>query len=115
MKHAAWLFLVLALMSNGDRLNAQRVVKIPVVEIKRGTIIAFYTPGPVPANVEKDSNETLSDFKLYAEHVNHPLSKIDIDFKVLYVRSFRLHLNGEGIVFRSKFDAVDYHLIAPGK
>ena len=43
------------------------------------------------------------------------LNEMNIDFKELYVRSFRIHISGTDVVFRPKSDAVGYYLIAPGK
>ena len=80
--------------------------KSPVIQIRRVTIIAF-NPARKAANVDADSHEALSDFQLYAECVKQPLSKLDIDFKELHFRSFRLHLSGEDIVCRPKSDAVE--------
>jgi len=99
----------------GGGLCAQGLSQIPVIQIQRATIIAFYTPAPKGADVDADSNEALSDFQFYAERVKQPLSKLDIDFKELYVRSFRLRLSGGDVVFRPKSDTVGYYLIAPGK
>lgn len=111
MKLAVWLAVVLLMLG----ISAQGLSQVPVIEIQRGTIIAFYTSAPKTANADADSNEALSDFQFYAGRVKQPLSKLSIDFKELYVRCFRLHLGGGDIVFRPKPDAVGYYLIAPGK
>jgi hypothetical protein len=95
-----------------SNLSAQGISHIPVIQIQKGTIIAFYTPAKA---ADADSNEALSDFQFYADQVKQPLSKLGIDFKEIYVRSFRLHRSGGDIVFRPKSDAVGYYLIAPGK
>jgi len=57
----------------------------------------------------------LSDFQFYAGQAKEPLSRLDIDFKEFYVRSFRLRVRGRDILFRPRSDAVGYYLIAPDK
>ena len=115
MKPTICLALVFAALGiNGDT-SAQGPSQIPVIQIQRGTVIAFCTPAPKSANEDADSNEALGDFEFYAERVKQPLNKLNIDFKELYVRSFRIHISGADIMFRPKSDAVGYYLIAPGQ
>jgi hypothetical protein len=99
MKRAIFFAVVSAMLGINSGLYAQGPSQIPVIQIQKGTIIAFYTPAQKTADAHADSNEALSDFQSYAERVKQPLSKLDIDFKELYVRSFRLHLNEGDILF----------------
>ena len=115
MKREVCFAVALAMLPISGGLSAQGISPIPAIQIQRDTLIAFYTPESKAANVDSDSNEALSDFQFYADRVKQPLSKINIDFKELYVRSFRLHSSGSDVVFRPKPNAVGYYLIAPGK
>ena len=107
--------VILAMLSVSGGLSVRGLCQIPVIQIQKGTVIAFYISASTASRTDADSNEALSDFQFYADQVKQPLSRLDIDFKELYVRSFRLHVSGRDIVFRPKSDAVGYYLIAPGK
>jgi hypothetical protein len=48
-----------------------------VIQIRRGTIIAFYIPEQKSTDMDANSNEALSDFQFYAEHVKQLQSKFD--------------------------------------
>ena len=58
-----------------------------VIQIRRGTIIAFYIPEQkstdstmtpaITTHMDANSNEALSDFQFYAEHVKQLQSKFD--------------------------------------
>ena len=115
MKPEICLAALLAIPVNISGLLAQSPSQIPTIEIQQDTVIAFYTPAPMSVDPNADSNEALSDFQFYAESVQQPLGKLRIDFKVLYVRSFRLHFNGRNTEFRPKSDTAGYYLIAPGR
>jgi hypothetical protein len=111
MKWRVFLALLVAFLCIREGVYAQT----PVIQIQRRMVIAFFAPAPKGGKVAVDSNEELSDFQFYARRVKEPLNILNIDFRVLHVRSFRLHLSKGDIVFRSKADAVGYYLIAPGK
>jgi hypothetical protein len=64
--------------------------------------------------MDQDSNESLSDFRLYAEQARQRLTEAGIGFRVLYVHSFCVRVSGRTTTFHPKTD-VGYYLIAPGK
>lgn len=111
LKWRVFLALLVAFLCVREGVYAQT----PVIQIQGGTVIAFFAPAPKGAKVAVDSTEALSDFQFYSQRVKEPLRKLNIDFRELYVRSFRLHLSNGDIAFRSKPDAAGYYLIAPGK
>ena len=112
MNRTFWVIVVVAGLA-GSSLSPQRVSQVPVLEIHGATIIAFFPPGSNRGGSD-DANEALSDFQFYANRVKKPLSGMGVDFKELYVRSFRVHLGKGALIFHPKED-VGYYLIAPGK
>ena len=115
MKPEICLAALMAISGNVSGLHAQSPSQIPTIEIQRDTVIAFYNPAPKNVEPDADSDESLSDFQLYAGSVRQPLGKLGIDLKVLYVRSFRLQFGGRNTEFRPRSDTAGYYLIAPGK
>jgi hypothetical protein len=107
MKREVCFAVVLAILGISGGLSAQGLSQVPRHLDSKGHRHRLLYSCAKGANVDADSNEALSDFQLYAERVKQPLSKLDIDFKELYFRSFCLHLSGEEIVFRPKYDAVE--------
>ena len=90
--------------------------KKTIVVINRPTVVAFFPPvTSAELNADPDTNEALSDFKLYAAKVRQPLNEAGIDFKEVYAKSFQVQ-RGTRITTLSpgKVD-VGYYLVAPGK
>jgi hypothetical protein len=52
--------------------------------------------------MDPDSNESLSDFRLYAGLVRQPLAQSGIRFKVLYAHSFRVRLGVKTTTFNRR-------------
>ena len=115
MKATICLAVVFAALGISGDTGAQGLSQSPVIQIQRGTVIAFFTPALKSTNEGADLNEGLGDFQFYAERTKEPLNELNIDFKEQYARSFRIHISGTDVVFRPKSDAVGYYLIAPGK
>lgn len=87
-----------------------------IVVVHGKTIIAFFPPvSDSELNNDPDLNETLSDFQLYASNVRDPLRKEEIDFQVLYARSFRILIGKNMTMFRPKKGDVGNYFIALGK
>jgi len=82
-----------------ESFDAQAVSETPVIQIQRGTVIAFFAPAPKGVKEDMDFNEALSDLQFCAHRVKYPLGKLKLDFRDLYVRSFRIHLSGGDIAF----------------
>ena len=89
----------------------------PQLIIVRGpAVIAFFKP-VMQAELEKDpdTNETLSDFQLYARQVRKPLKKAGIEFYELYGNSIELRAGREVTTFRPGKVGVGYYLVAAGR
>jgi len=95
-------------------LQAQRPIQPPVVRVRGATIIAFFPPPEAADDADGGANESLDDFRFYAEQVRQPLSRAGVNFQVLYARSLRVRLGTGTILFHTK-GGVGYYLISPGK
>jgi hypothetical protein len=92
MKRVLWLTVVMAMLSMDGRLGAQGASLSLIIDVQKGTVIAFYPPTSQTDKANADANEALSDFQFYAGRIKQPFSRSGIDFQELYVRSFRLHV-----------------------
>lgn len=91
------------------------VPKEPTFIIHGPTVLAFFPPvTQKELETDGDSNEALSDFQHYATQVRRRLSKLGIDFKEMYARSFRITSANRTTRVRPAMD-VGYYFIAPGK
>lgn len=108
------LILFIAAPSLSIRLDSQSTAHSPIVTVDKATIIAFYPPVLKADEANDDSNEALGDFQYYAGQIKQLLGKTNIRFEELYVRSFRVHVEGQTITFHPK-EAVGYYFIASGK
>jgi hypothetical protein len=114
MKFHGKLAIVMLLFFPLGKVAAEDASKIPLVDVRQATILAFCAPTSKAAVADSDSNESLSDFKLYTGLVRQPLAKSGIRFQVLYAHSFRVRLGVTTTTFKPKAD-VGYYLIEPGK
>lgn len=81
----------------------------PTFVVRGPTILAFFPP------TDPDTNEALSDFQQYARQARAPLSKLGVDFKEVYVGSFRVTSAGRTTRFRPGRTKVGYYFVLPGK
>jgi hypothetical protein len=90
--------------------------KPPVFVVRQPMILAFF-PAVTPEELDHDpdTNEALSDFQLYASQVRGPLSKLGVDFRQVYARSFRVTNEGRTTTFHPAGTKVGYYFVAPGK
>jgi hypothetical protein len=110
------LAVVLTTFTIPDSLPAQPPAdKVPLVDVHKPTIIAFYVPMSQSDTENADDVESLSDFKFYAEQVRKPLRDEGIDFHEVYAHSFRIHIGTKTTIFRPIKADVGYYIIAPGR
>jgi hypothetical protein len=87
-----------------------------VIVISGPTVIAFF-----PSVTEKellqdpDTNESLSDFQVYARRVRTKLYDAGIDFHEVYATSFSIKCGAKTKNFHPQKIQVGYYFIAPGK
>jgi hypothetical protein len=109
-----FLFPVAALCVSA-MLGAQNTSHIPVVSADGPTIVALFpNASKIPSN-DLDGNEALNDFEFYAERVKEPLSRLGVQFAVLYGRSFRIRLGGKTVLYSQKDDTPIYYFVTLGK
>jgi len=96
-------------------LGAQRPGPIPIVNVEKPTIVAFFPNVATVRSEDADGNEALSDFEVYAQRLRRPLSELGIQFSEQYGRSFRIRVSSNTIVFTPKAGTPGYYLIAPGR
>ena len=90
--------------------------KNTVVVISRPTVVAFFPPvTTAELNADRDTNEALADFQLYATKVRKPLHDAGIDFKEIYAKSFQIQRGTRITTFRPGKADVGYYFVAPGK
>ncbi len=88
----------------------------PLVEAEGRTIVAFFPPvSDAELQKDADTNEALSDFRLYATHVREPLKNAGIEFHELYAHSFRVRVGKAVTTFRPAKADIGYYLVVPGK
>src|SRR5262245_24640162 len=85
----------------------------PEFVIKRPTVIAFYASTKKELAQDKDGNETLSDFLVYAYRARERLKNSGVDFQEVYAPSFRVRYGKTILSFRPT-EGVGYYYIAPG-
>lgn len=108
------LAIVMLLFFPLGKVAAEDASQIPLVDVRQATILAFWAPTSKAAVADPDSNESLSDFRLYNGWVRQPLAKSGIRFQVLYAHLFRVRLGEKATIFKPKVD-VGYYMIEPGK
>ena len=112
------LLVVLAICVSGPALESQTAnsPKQPAFMIRQPTILAFFPPvTSKELDQDPDTNEVLSDFQLYANQVRGPLSKLGVDFRQVYARSFRVTNAGRTTTFHPASTRVGYYFVAPGR
>jgi hypothetical protein len=112
------LVAILALCSAGPMFEGRTadLPKQPAFVVRRPTILAFFPPvSQKELEHDPDANEALSDFQLYASQVRGPLTKLGVDFKQVYARSFRVTSGGRTTTFHPGGTKVGYYFVAPGK
>jgi hypothetical protein len=114
MKCHGKLAIVMLLFFPLGEVGAEGASKIPLVDIRQATIIAFWVPTSRAAVAYPDSIESLSDFRLYTGLIRQPLAKSGIRFQVLYAHLFRVRLGEKTTTFKPK-DDVGYYMIEPGR
>ena len=64
MKCHGKLAIVILLFLPLGKWPAEGASKVPLVDVRQATIVAFWTTTSEPAVADPDSNESLSDFRL---------------------------------------------------
>jgi hypothetical protein len=98
-------------------LGATSAAKPPVFSVTTLTVVAFFPPvTKEELDRDPDTNESLSDFQLYAAQVREPFRKAGIDFHETYTRVFAVRANGKTTLFRTtRREEVGYYFCAPEK
>lgn len=104
-----------AVLCSCTLLTAQQPGNIPVVNVEKPTIVAFFPNASRIGSQDADGNEALSDFEFYAERLREPLKDLGIGFSKQYGRSFRIRSSGHSTLFTPKKFMPGYYLIAPGR
>jgi hypothetical protein len=87
-----------------------------LVIVTRPTVVAFFPPvTDTKLSNDPDTNESLTDFQVYATRVREKLHDAGIDFDEIYVLSFAVKCGTKTTTFRPKKTTVGYYFIAPGK
>ena len=98
--------IVEAAAANGSQL----------VEVRGPTIIAFFPPvSDAELSKNPDTNESLSDFQVYAAQVREPLQQKGINFKVVYAHQFTIRLGKAVTVVTPKKAQVGYYFFTSRK
>ena len=113
MKSVLWI-LAVALCASAV-VDAQHGSVIPVVNVDRPTIVAFFSDGSQTRSEDGDASEALSDFEFYADRVKEPLNHLGIEFTEQFGRSFRIRVEKQTRLFTPKPDTCGYYFIARGK
>jgi hypothetical protein len=87
-----------------------------VIVVSGPTVIAFFPPvTEKDLSHDPDTNESLSDFQLYAQRVRGKLHDAGIDFQEIYASSFGVKCGGKTNTFHPQKMQVGYYFVAPGK
>jgi len=87
-----------------------------LIEVRGPTIIAFFPPvSDAELSKDPDTNESLSDFQLYAAQVRKPLQQKGINFKVVYAHQFTIRLGKAITIVTPQKAQVGYYLFRPRK
>ena len=114
MKCHGKLAIVVLLFFRLGKMAAEDASKVPLVDVRQATVVAFWATTSEPAGADPDSNESRSDFRLYTGLVRQPLAQSGIRLQVLYADQFRVRLGVKTTTFKPKV-YVGYYLIEPGK
>jgi hypothetical protein len=89
---------------------------VPVFDIQKPTIIAFYVPDSGTAQKgDEDGDEALADYQYYIGLALPRLRKAGIDFEDTDVPTFKIRSQGKARTFRVGKISVGYYFVAPGK
>jgi hypothetical protein len=84
------------------------------IEIVRPTVIAFFPSDP-NAVKNDDANDSLFDFQLYTASARQRLAAENVEFQVVYTRSFQVVQDGRLTNFRPPRAEAGYYFAMPGK
>jgi hypothetical protein len=88
----------------------------PTITVRGPTIVAFFEPvSEAGLKADPDTNEALSDFKVYAAGARKAFLNSGIDFREVYARSFKIRIGARTTIFRPGKITVGYYFVAPGK
>ena len=110
MKAMLVSLVVLCMSGTGQHSNV-----IPVVNADGPTVVAFFPSATKMSPDDADTNEALSDFKLYAGRAKQALSQLGIRFYEQFDSSFRIRSGSETKSFSPKPNTPGYYFIAPDK
>ena len=79
------------------------------------TVIAFFPSEAKVEGKETDFNDSLSDFQLYTASAQRKLENANVEFQVVYTRSFQVALDGKLITFSPPRAEPGYYFVMPGK
>jgi len=112
MRQLVLLIFILNLFPSYLQAGSQ----IPVFEVKKPTVIAFFHPvTDDELNSNAGLNEVLSDFQYHLRGARVRLEEAGITVHEIYTRSFTVKLPTSTTIFKPTGDAVGYYLIVPGK
>ena len=90
--------------------------KIPILEVKGPTVIAFFRPVTKDQlNKDTDLNESLSDFQHHLRGAKPALENAGITVHAIYAKSFTVKLPASTTTFKPVDANVGYYFIMPGK
>ena len=89
--------------------------KEPIFVIQHPTVIACFPVTKAELSHDADMNESLADFQYYTARVRKPLKDAGIDFKEIYISSFRIQNGSSSTVFRPSKSDVGYYFVTVGK
>jgi hypothetical protein len=115
MRRIASLLVGLSIVLAASLAPGKAGDKTPVFAIDRPTVIAFFPHNAKADKKNSDTNDSLSDFQLYAASARQPLQDAGIDLQVIYTGEFRTALRGQTQTFHSPKAEVGYYLVASGK
>jgi hypothetical protein len=91
---------------------------LPVIVLRRSTIVAFFVGADRAHEIDANGNESLSDFQLYAYEAKGPLKKMGIDLLDTVAPAFRIRFGKKAtdkVTDLHPAQNIGYYFIAPGK
>jgi hypothetical protein len=114
MKSTGWVAALIVCVLLCEPIVTAQTAKLIVVS--GPTVIAFFPPvTEKDLSEDPDTNESLSDFQLYAQRVRGKLHDAGIDFQEMYASSFGVKCGGKTKTFHPQKIQVGYYFVAPGK
>ena len=88
----------------------------PTIAVHGPTVVAFFAPvSDKELKAHPDINESLSDFQFYAGGARKAFQNSNIEFHVIYAKSFKIRVGTRTTTFRVGKSGVGYYFVTPGK